>query len=96
MLFKVEVRYSSLVGQILVLNCRHQGLVLLLKFTFKREDLSVNSEDQYFPIEGSIAIHVYNLKIVLTIAGHLMLWNFPRTHFITFLVTQIIFLIVFK
>lgn len=68
MLFKVEVRYSSLVGQIFVLNCRHQGLVLLLKFT----DLSVNSEDQYFPIEGSIAIHVYNLKIVLTIAGHLM------------------------
>lgn len=39
MLFKVEVRYSSLVGQILVLNCRHQGLVLLLKFTLKREDL---------------------------------------------------------
>lgn len=72
MLFKVEVRYSSLVGQILVLNCRHQGLVLLLKFTFTREDLSVNSEDQYFPIEGSIAIHVNNLKIVLTIAGHLM------------------------
>lgn len=72
MSFKVEVRYSSLVGQILVLNCRHQGLVLLLKFTFTREDLSVNSEDQYFPIEGSIAIHVYNLKIVLTIAGHLM------------------------
>lgn len=72
MLFKVEVRYSSLVGQILVLNCRHQGLVLLLKFTLKRDDLSVNSEDQYFPIEGSIAIHVYNLKIVLTIAGHLM------------------------
>lgn len=61
-----------MVGQIFVLNCRHQGLVLLLKFTFKREDLSVNSEDQYFPIEGSIAIHVYSLKIVLTIAGHLM------------------------
>lgn len=60
MLFKVEVRYSSLVGQILVLNCRHQGLVLLLKFTFTREDLSVNSEDQYFPIDGSIAIHKQN------------------------------------
>lgn len=61
-----------MVGQIFVLNCRHQGLVLLIKFTFMREDLSVNSEDQYIPIEGSIAIHVYNLKIVLTIAGHLM------------------------
>lgn len=37
MLFKVEVRYSSLVGQILVLNCRHQGLVLLLKFTLREK-----------------------------------------------------------
>lgn len=63
-----------------------------------REDLSVNSEDQYFPIEGSIAIHVYNLKIVLTIAGHLMekVVELSTNTLITFLVTQIIFLIVFK
>lgn len=64
-----------------------------------REDLSVNSEDQYFPIDGSIAIHVYNLKIVLTIAGHLMekvVELSTNTLYNIFLVTQIIFLIVFK
>lgn len=37
MLFKVEVRYSSLVGQILVLNCRHQGLVFFYERRFKCE-----------------------------------------------------------
>lgn len=70
--FKVAVTYiySSLVGQILVFNCRHQGLLLLFRFTFVGEDLSIKSEDQYFPNVGNIAIHVYNPEIGLTIVGH--------------------------
>lgn len=60
-----------MIGQIFVFNCRHQGrLVLLFRFTFVGEDLSIKSEDQYFPSVGNIAIHVYNPEIGLTIVGH--------------------------